>query len=240
VGDAPFDQYKDLLLETFFPMQSTAENCQIQIDLPPSNNKINCSARGILPFDAISLSGEDYDVRRHMAQVEHLEKKIRLIAPDAPAVVDHNWHMKYEELYDFHKRYGHCLVPNVTPDGISYQSLSQWVRRQRHQYKRKRLGNHSPLTDDRVRALSKLRFVWDSHGAAWDEKYQDLLTFKESRGHCNVPTEFPENQGLSIWVKCQRRQYKLYLTGKKNNICMSRISKLNDIGFIWNPRNLRL
>jgi hypothetical protein len=157
-----------------------------------------------------------------------------------PAVLDHRWSNKYKKLCAFHKKYGHCLVQCKTPDGINCQPLSQWVKRQRHQRKRKRLRRHFTLTEDREMALNKLGFVWDSHEAAWNQKFGELLAFKAAFDHCNVPIEYPENPQLSIWVKCQRRQYKLYLTGKKSTISTTRMDKLTEVGFVWNPRNLKL
>jgi hypothetical protein len=145
------------------------------------------------------------------------------------------WFGRYDELCHFYKEHGHCLVPHQ-----DHPVLAQWVKRQRHQYKLKTTCRHSTLTDEREAALEQLNFVWDSHEEIWDERFNELRSFKEVHGHCNVPTTFPEGPHLSIWVKCQRRQYKLYLTGSKSNINPYRISKLNETGFVWNPRNLKL
>jgi hypothetical protein len=146
------------------------------------------------------------------------------------------WYEKYQELCLFHEKHEHCLVPH------NYEhspALAQWVKRQRHQYKLKDQGRQSTLSDQRQAALTQLGFVWDSHGAIWDKRFNELRVFKDGNYHCNVPTSHPEDPQLSIWVKCQRRQYKLYITGKKNNINPERISKLSDLGFVWNPRNLQ-
>ena len=143
------------------------------------------------------------------------------------------WIQRYQEMVEFRDKYGHCLVPLNWPEN---QSLSHWVKRQRYQYSVKMEGKHSTLSDERERALEQLGFIWDSHAAAWEERWNELRQFKESNGHCNVPANYPENPQLSIWVKCQRRQFKLLSSGKKSNISPSRISRLLQLGFVFSPR----
>jgi hypothetical protein len=121
-------------------------------------------------------------------------------------------------------------------------SLAHWVKRQRYQYKLKygsnnaNNSNNSTLTAEREAALRALDFVWDSHAASWEERYQELIQFKQEHGHANVPKHFPSNPKLSIWVKCQRRQYKLLLQKKKSNMTLDRFQKLQLIGFCFCPR----
>jgi len=38
---------------------------------------------------------------------------------------------------------------------------------------------------------------------------QELLTFRDTHGHCNVPQKYPDNPALGAWVAQQRRRYKL-------------------------------
>lgn len=85
--------------------------------------------------------------------------------------------------------------------------------------------------------LEKLGFVWDSHAVAWEEKYSTLLRFKADYGHVDVPSNYPD-KGLAIWIKCQRRQYKLLCQDKQSAMTTERIARLESVGFNWNPRNL--
>jgi hypothetical protein len=41
-------------------------------------------------------------------------------------------------------------------------------------------------------------FVWDSQGAIWEERLNELRTFKEIHGQCDVPATFSENRLLAI------------------------------------------
>ena len=144
------------------------------------------------------------------------------------------WNERYKELVEFKSRFNHCLVPLVWPEN---PGLSHWVKRQRHQYILKTEGKHSTLTEERERVLESLGFIWNSHAAAWEERRQELENFRNKHGHCFVPTKFPENPKLSIWVKCQRRQYKLFEAGRRSNMTKERIAKLLELGFEFHPRS---
>jgi hypothetical protein len=146
-----------------------------------------------------------------------------------------SWSENFRELVKYRDVHGDCLVPH---NWETSRRLAQWVKRQRYQFKLKNEGRHSNLTRERQIALESLGFVWDSHAAVWEERLRELLEFGQEHGHCNVPSTFPANPQLSVWVKCQRRQYKLFRTGNRASMTADRMSKLTNLGFSWNPRNL--
>jgi hypothetical protein len=146
-----------------------------------------------------------------------------------------SWGENFRELVKYREAHGDCLVPH---NWDTSRRLAQWVKRQRYQFKLKNEGRHSNLTRERQTALENLGFVWDSHAAVWEERLRELLEFRQVHGHCNVPSTFPENPQLTVWVKCQRRQYKLFRTGKRASVTTDRMTKLTNLGFSWNPRNL--
>ena len=92
------------------------------------------------------------------------------------------------------------------------------------------------MTDERIRLLEDIGFIWDSHAAAWAEKLNELKYFNKANGDCNVPSTYPINPQLATWVKCQRRQYKLLGDGKTSNMILERIVELEKIGFVWEVR----
>ena len=145
------------------------------------------------------------------------------------------WQDKLEQLKMFRENHGHCLVPHNWSKNVA---LAQWVKRQRYQFKLKQEGRHSTLTAERQKILDELGFIWDSHRAIWEERLNEIREFKERYGHCNVPSHFPENNTLSVWVKSQRRQYKLFFRGQPSTMTRERIQKLSDVGFVWDPRKL--
>jgi hypothetical protein len=74
----------------------------------------------------------------------------------------------------------------------------------------------------------------ESATAIWEMRLQELIEYKSVNGHTSITHQ--DNPKLLVWVKCQRRQYKLYCVGQKSSMTPERISKLNAIGFCWNPR----
>jgi len=141
-----------------------------------------------------------------------------------------SWTEKFRELVDFRREYGHCLVPNSFPVN---QALAAWVKRQRYQYKLKLDNRRSTLSDQRIRALNGIGFVWYSHVAAWDERLNELVRYKYRNGDCNVPSRYADNRQLALWVKRQRRQYKLYKEGQLSSMTRDRIARLEAIDFVW-------
>ena len=127
-------------------------------------------------------------------------------------------------------------------NGFSLSTFLTWLPSpsdsQRYQYKLKKLGRHSTLTDDREKDLENMRFVWNSHRAAWEERFYDLKAFASREGHCNVPSNYEAHKLLAVWVKCQRRQMKLYRRGLPSTMTVERMQALESLGFDWNPRNL--
>ena len=140
------------------------------------------------------------------------------------------WMERYDDLLEYKKQYGHCHVPFHFKGN---PSLSQWVKRQRHQHKLFDAGKHSHLNSERIQLLEGIGFTWDSHSAAWEENFQALNEFKDQFGHCHVPIA---NSRLSTWVKRQRRQYKRYISNQSSTMTEERIQRLSDLGFVWRVR----
>jgi hypothetical protein len=142
------------------------------------------------------------------------------------------WMERYQDLVAFCHRHGHCNVPYMCNDN---PCLGQWVKRQRHQYKLSKQGLHSNIDESRIQALNMLGFIWDSHGAAWEEKFEELKDFFQLHGNADVPCIYQGggSSQLSTWIKRQRRQYRLFIAGESSTMDRVRISRLEDIGFVW-------
>ena len=143
------------------------------------------------------------------------------------------WTQRFEELCDFAKDHGHCQVPHTFQ---KYPALARWVKRQRYQYKLRVENKSHTMTDDRIHILEKIGFVWDSHEAAWEERRVELARYGNTFGHCNVPSNFPLNKKLAVWVKRQRRQYKFFCLKKPSSMNPNRIALLESMGFEWELR----
>lgn len=144
---------------------------------------------------------------------------------------EEKWNDHLQQLRGFKNVHGHCLVPHTFPDN---QNLARWVKRQRRQYKLMLAGKrNSTMTKDRVRILNREGFIWDSHEVVWRERYAQLAEYKKKHGHTRVPSYCKKNPQLASWVKCQRRQYKLFWEGKRSSMNGERTQLLNNLGFTW-------
>jgi hypothetical protein len=94
------------------------------------------------------------------------------------------WFQKLQELAQYKIKFVDCLIPYKC---LGHESLALWVRRQRYQYKFREEGKKSNLTDERIRALEELDFVWSFHGARWEDRFEEIKAFIQEYGHCNVP-----------------------------------------------------
>ncbi|KAG7340322.1 helicase domain protein [Nitzschia inconspicua] len=144
------------------------------------------------------------------------------------------WDDRFSELLRFQQEYGHLLVPHSY---LPNPKLSQWVKRQRNQYKRKQMGLHSTLTNEREELLLGAGFIFDSHRAVWQMRFETLKAFYMANGNHGIPAKL-EDGSLNVWIKHQRRQYLLSISGEESSMTEERIAALNSIGFDWNPRNL--
>lgn len=113
------------------------------------------------------------------------------------------WEDQMEKLRKFKNENGHCKVP------VSDPVLGNFVKLARREYKLKQQGNKSSMTLDRERELREIGFVFEggktpqrSEGGnkSWEERFEELLLFKEEHGH----TVVPQNSGrLGQWVHCK-------------------------------------
>jgi hypothetical protein len=143
------------------------------------------------------------------------------------------WNQRLQELKDFYKEHGHVSVPHVYPNN---PYLSQWVKRQRYQYRLKQMGKHSTLSDERERVLNSIGFVWDSHQTSWNESLRALQRFVREHGHTRVSKSI--HPSLNTWCKHQRREYKRFVSGMDCHLTVDRIRQLEAVGFDFDPRNM--
>lgn len=89
-----------------------------------------------------------------------------------------DWNDRYEQLLEFKKENGHCVVPQHYTQN---RALGKWVAKQREQYRFYHAGRHSFLTEERIDLLKSLGFVWRVKGKGKealgeqcnDEDYED-------------------------------------------------------------------
>ena len=132
---------------------------------------------------------------------------------------EESWSSRYKDLQDFYKEHGHTIVPRSYP----INNLGHWVAKQRH------LQAIGELKENRFDLLNELDFVWGARQHTWQDRYEQLLAYKEKHGHCTVPQHHPS--GLGYWVKLQRENYTKY-----DRLPEDRYQLLENIGFSWDPQ----
>jgi hypothetical protein len=176
----------------------------------------------------------------HYGHVTPLLEDVRsqeVVSPSKRGARDQNhsdrWNDKFTELRAFIRTNCHARVP------VRYKlnlPLSKWAKRQRYQWRLKHECKHSTLSDIREAKLDEVGFLWDIRLTVWEERFEELVEFRKTHGHSNVPISCVEHPKLGTWVKCQRRQWKLRCNGQQSSMTSSRIIKLEAIGFSWEGR----
>jgi superfamily II DNA or RNA helicase len=138
-------------------------------------------------------------------------------------ILDAWWEEKFAELLAYKEINGHCNVPSHCKN----QGLGGWVTTQRT------VRKTGLLSEERIQRLNQIGFVWDILDAWWEEKFAELLAYKEINGHCKVPVKGSEHPQLGSWVDRQR------LYRKEGKLSEERIQRLDEIGFVWNLKYRR-
>ncbi len=137
--------------------------------------------------------------------------------------INNRWERMFKELLKFKKQHGHV---NVSQKSREYPKLAAWVAKQRFDKKKNR-----PILATRAHRLDELGFTWAfSPPASWEQRFDELLAYRQQHGNCNVPQHWKENKQLGKWVNTQRTQLK------RGKMEVGRKTKLDSIGFFWDAK----
>ena len=137
--------------------------------------------------------------------------------------INNRWERMFKELLEFKKQHGHV---NVSQKSREYPKLAAWVAKQRFDKKKNR-----PILATRAHRLDELGFTWAfSPPASWEQRFDELLAYRQQHGNCNVPQHWKENKQLGKWVNTQRTQLK------RGKMEVGRKTKLDSIGFVWDAK----
>ena len=145
--------------------------------------------------------------------------------------------VRFKALMAFKAEFGHCNVP-TTKFG-KFSSLGSWCSNVRGSYKHLQNGKipHTKLPDEGIRRLEEAGFKWSPSQSKFDERFQELMKFKEKFGHCNAPqTQSSGYYSLGCWCKELRHSYKkIQEKGNASNTALSAdgIRRLEKEGFMW-------
>ena len=127
------------------------------------------------------------------------------------------WEERFRELVAYRQKYGDCLVPPTWKN----EQLYRWVVAQRTLKKKGR------LSADRTNRLDALGFVWDPLEQTWEDRFRELVAYKQKHGDCLVIFGWEKNEQLSRWVSKQRQ--------KRDTLDADKVSRLDALGFVWDP-----
>jgi hypothetical protein len=160
------------------------------------------------------------------------------------------WQERFEELKEFQREHGHTRVPRNYKKNAA---LGEWVHSQRVYFRKK---NPILVESDRLLKLQAVDFefiVVPGQTKSWDERFEQLVEFRRTHGHINVPMpkrklladkEKDHNGGLArakrqtqedeftfaSWVRLQRTAYWKYKNGDRGELTYPRFKKLENIG----------
>ncbi len=98
-------------------------------------------------------------------------------------------------------------------------------------YHQQRCFREGSLSKDKVQALRDVGVTLKmTQRISWDTRLMELIEFKRTHGHCNVPATWRHNKELGSWVGTQRKYMR---NGKLSE---ERVAALTSIGFEWEPR----
>ena len=141
------------------------------------------------------------------------------------------WERQFRNLKEYKETYGDTLVPRKWE---GKKALGEWVVDQRRQFKLKLLNKPHTMWREREQKLDGVGFTWMLRNrVGWDLRYQELIEYKQHKGHCMVPQHYEANKVLGKCVSKQLEQYRLFLQGKASIMKQDKINQLNTLGFCW-------
>lgn len=135
-----------------------------------------------------------------------------------------NWNTRFQELKDYKRHYGDCLVPKTHHN----KQLMKWVEMQRSQYKNLQMGDRSSMSPERLERLESVDFVWNAHEHKWLQKLEELRQFVIINGHCKIPAK--GTSSLRNWVGRQKSAYRKLICGESTVMNKKRIDLLREAG----------
>jgi hypothetical protein len=121
------------------------------------------------------------------------------LAPSSSTEIEESdWDEMYNRFGSFFYEHNHSTVSLGHP-------LWRWAESQRIAYKNWQQRKESPITEDRVRLLNALDFVWISEEALWINYYEELKSFEMRNAHVDVLPS--DNEELYFWLQEQLKEH---------------------------------
>jgi len=151
------------------------------------------------------------------------------------------WEERMEQLQEYKETHGHIMVPK------SHPILGPFVQKQRSQYALYEKGKKCHMTEDRMKQLDVMGFVFlagprlperdPSKNKSWDERFTEMLEYKETYGHTKIPQKYKDSPTLGQWVHMQRKEYKKMRKGLPSYMTPEKALRLSEAEFVFDVIN---
>ncbi len=131
-----------------------------------------------------------------------------------------DWDERFCELAAYKAEHGNADVPRTWPTG-----LGTWVGNQKSFLK------NGKLSSDKLKKLEGIGFSWASLEGQWNDRFDELLRYKEEHGNADVPRDWPT--GLRSWIANQKTSFK------SGRLTEDRRIALEKVGIKWDVSSTR-
>jgi hypothetical protein len=146
------------------------------------------------------------------------------------------FHKRFNDLMAFRAKHGNCDVP----ESSEYISLARWCNVLRVSYRKIKNNQKArmKLSAENIHCLNEVGFKW-CRRRGWAEsfivRFHDLMQYKATHGHCDVPHRSNEYNTLGQWCSNVRQSYTHILMNEvpPMNLTDAQIQRLSDAGFNW-------
>ena len=197
--------------------------------------------RSLSIMQAFSAYGNWKRLKKKLGKTHSKQHPYDPLLYEDSGALDFVWNEKYQQLMEFQKQHGHTTV--LVQDN---ESLANWIKKQRINYRKYKAGEPTAMTHKRIRLLEQIDgFSWNPREQIWMERVAELKAYKDQHGDCLVPLEYPPNPALAAFVTRTRMDYREFLgltpvtnKNERARLTQKHVDILNDLGFVWDMREL--
>ncbi len=132
--------------------------------------------------------------------------------------------LEWDERFEQWKKYVREQGTTQISSDRRFASLGIWSSTQRI---KRRQGE---LTPDQIQRLVEAGFLWEPRNEHWERHYEELVAYRQKRGHCHVPSAH-ENVQLYAWYSLNKR------LGNRGDLSPERRARLDALNFPWNYKD---
>jgi len=135
-----------------------------------------------------------------------------------------SWEFWYGLAETFVEEHGHLHVSRQFLAQGKFR-LGWWLGTQKRAYRQ------GQLSQERINRLEELGLIWNFAEHQWELAFSKLKDYQGKFNSANAPKSFKTDDGFSLGIWCQTQRKER----RKGRLSDGQISRLDDLGFIWDP-----